>query len=205
VAFSSAASNLVVNDTNNQVDIFVHDRQTGTTELVTGPAEFDIGSGIIIVEAVISPDGSFVGFRSNADDLVPGDTNNSFDTFVIERDTAMIERSSVSSSEVQGNSDSGNPSLSSGNRFVVFSSLATNLVSQDTNGFEDVFVRDRDDGLTKRISLALDCSEGDNGSFSGVVSGDGQFVAFTSAAANLISGDTNGAFDVFVRPNPLSP
>lgn len=205
VAYASAASNLVSGDTNNLTDIFVHDRQTGTTELVIGPAEFDTGSSIIFVEPVISPDGLFVGFRSDDDDLVAGDTNNSFDTFDIERDTAFIARSSVSSSGVQGNSDSGNPSLSSDNRFVVFSSLATNLVSQDTNGFEDVFVRDHDEGLTKRISLSVNCEEGNSGSFHSVVSGDGQTVAFTSAASNLVTDDSNSALDVFVRPNPLSP
>ncbi len=205
VAFTSAASNLVAGDTNNLADIFVHNRTTGTTELVIGPAEFDTGSGIIIVEPALSPDGLFVGFRSNADDLVAGDTNNSFDTFVIERDTSIIERASVSSSGVQGNSNSGNPSFSSDDRFVAFPSLATNLVSQDTNGFEDVFVRDRDAGLTKRISLSVNCEEGNNGSFQAVISGDGLTVAFTSAASNLVTDDSNGFLDVFVRPNPLSP
>lgn len=205
VAFTSAASNLVAGDTNNLADIFVHDRQSGTTELIIGPAEFDTGSGIIIVEPVISPDGLFVGFRSDDDDLVPGDTNNSFDTFVINRDTDIIQRSSVSSSGTQGNSNSGNPAFSSDNRFVVFSSLATNLVNQDTNGFEDVFIRDRDAGLTKRISLSINCEQGNNGSFQAAVSGDGVTIAFTSAANNMVANDSNGVLDVFVRPNPLSP
>ena len=205
VAFTSTATNLVAGDTNNLADIFVHDRSTGTTELVIGPAEFDTGSGIIIVEPAISPDGLFVGFRSNADDLVAGDTNNSFDTFVIELATAIIERASVSSSGVEGNSNSANPSFSSDDRFVAFPSLATNLVTQDTNGFEDVFVRDRDAGLTKRVSLSVNCEEGNNGSFQAMVSGDGLWVAFTSAADNLVASDSNGALDVFVRPNPLSP
>jgi len=153
----------------------------------------------------ISPDGDFVGFESNADDLVPGDTNNSFDTFLIDRVTAIAERSSVSTSETEGNSDSSRPSIGSDNRFVVFSSIATNLVSEDTNGFEDVFVRDRDAGRTRRVSLTFDGSEGDNRSFSAVVSGDGEFVAFTSLAENLVTNDSNGFFDIFVIPNPLRP
>jgi len=205
VTFSSEASNLVAGDTNNLADIFVHDRQDDTTVLIVGPAEFSTGSGIIVVAPNISPDGDFVGFRSNADDLVPGDTNNSFDTFLIDRLTAIAERSSVSSSEVEGNSDSSRPSISSNNRFVVFSSNATNLVSEDTNGFEDVFVRDRDAGRTWRVSLTFDGSEGDNRSFSAVISGDGQFVAFTSLAENLVANDSNGFFDIFVIPNPVSP
>ena len=205
VAFSSEASNLVAGDSNNLADIFVHDRQNDTTVLIVGPAEFNTASGIIIVAPSISPDGDFVGFRSNADDLVPGDTNNSFDTFLIDRGTAIAERSSVSTSEGEGNSDSSRPSISSNNRFVVFSSIATNLVSEDTNGFEDVFVRDRDEGRTRRASLTFDGSEGDNRSFFAVISGDGQYVAFTSLAENLVTNDTNGFSDIFVIPNPLRP
>ena len=205
VAFSSEASNLVGGDTNNLADVFVRDRHNDKTVLIVGPAEFNTASGIIIVASSISPDGDFVGFRSNADDLVPGDTNNSFDTFLIDRGTAIAERSSVSTSEVEGNSDSSRPSIDSDNRFVVFSSIATNLVSEDTNGFEDVFVRDRDEGRTRRASLTFDGSEGDNRSFSAVISGDGQYVAFTSLAENLVANDTNGFSDIFVIPNPLHP
>ena len=205
VAFTSEATNLVAGDTNNKADIFVHDRQKDTTERIAEPAEFNTGSGIIIVAPAISPDGGFLGFRSNADDLVPGDTNNSFDTFLIECDTLMVERTSVSSSEVEGNADSDRPSISSNNRYVVFPSIATNLVSQDTNGSEDIFVRDRDEGRTRRVSLAFDGSESDSNSFSAVISGDGRFVAFTSFAENLVAGDTNGFLDIFVIPNPFKP
>ena len=204
VAFTSEANNLVAGDTNNKADIFIHDRQNDTTERIAAPAEFNAGSGIIIVAPAISPDGGFLGFRSNADDLVPGDTNNSFDTFLIECDTLVAERVSVSSSEVEGNADSGRPSISSNNRYVVFPSIANNLVSQDTNGSEDIFVRDRDEGRTRRVSLAFDGSESDNSSFSAVISGDGRFVAFTSFAENLVPGDTNGFLDIFVIPNPFN-
>jgi len=205
VAFTSEATNLVAGDTNNKADIFVRDRQKDRTEIIVEPAEFNTGSGVIIVAPAISPDGGFLGFRSNADNLVPGDTNNSFDTFLIERGTLTAELDSVSSSEVEGNADSGQPSISSNNRYVVFSSIATNLVLQDTNGSEDVFVRDRDEGRTRRVSLAFDGSEGDNSSFSAVISGDGRFVAFTSFADNLVIGDTNGVLDIFVIPNPFNP
>jgi len=205
VAFTSEATNLVAGDTNNKADIFVRDRQNDTTERIAEPAEFNTGSGIIIVAPAISPDGDFLGFRSNADDLVPGDTNNSFDTFLIERGTLAAERVSVSSSEVEGNADSDRPSISSNNRYVVFPSIATNLVSKDTNGAEDVFVRDRDEGRTRRVSVAFDGSEGDNSSFSAVISEDGRSVAFTSFADNLVIGDTNGFLDIFVIPNPFNP
>jgi Tol biopolymer transport system component len=76
-------------------------------------------------------------------------------------------------------------------------------VSQDTNGSEDVFVRDRDADQTRRVSLAFDGSEGDNDSFSAAISGDGRFVAFASFAENLVKNDTNGSVDIFVMPNPF--
>jgi Tol biopolymer transport system component len=203
VAFASEASNLVAGDTNNRADIFLHDRQNDTTERIVGPAEFNTAGGTIIVAPAIGPDGGFLGFRSNADDLVPGDTNNSFDTFLVDRDTLIAERLSVSSSEVEGNSDSSVPSISSNNRYVAFSSIATNLVSQDTNGSEDVFVRDRDAGQTRRVSIAFDGAEGDDDSFSAVISGNGRYVAFTSYAKNLVANDTNSVLDIFVIPNPF--
>ena len=205
VAFSSAATNLVADDTNGLADFFVHDRQDATTELVTGPSEFDIGAGIVNVAPMISPDGIFVGFRSPDDDLVPGDTNNSVDTFLINRDTDIVERLSLSSSEIQGNADSGNPSISTDNQFVVFPSNATNLVSNDTNGVEDVFVRNRDTDNTRRVSLTFDCAESDLGSFSAVISAEGEFVAIASLAENLVDNDTNDFADIFVIPNPLIP
>ena len=205
VAFSSEASNLVAGDTNNKADIFVHDRQNDTTELIVGPAEFTSGSDIITVAPVISPDNAFVGLRSLADDLVPADTNNSFDAFLVNRTTSIIERTSVSSSEVEGNADSSKPSISSDNRFVVFSSIATNLVSTDFNGSEDVFVRDRNADQTRRVSLAFDGDEADNNCFAAVISADGEFLAFTSFATNLVANDTNGDLDVFVVPNAFSP
>jgi Tol biopolymer transport system component len=203
VAFASEASNLVDGDTNNKADIFLHDRQKNTTEWIVGPAEFSTPGGIVIVAPAISPDGGFVGFRSNADDLVAGDTNNSFDTFLVDADTRDAERVSVSSGEVQGNSDSSRPSISSNNRYAVFSSIATNLVPQDTNGSEDVFVRDRDEGKTRRVSIAFDGSAGDDDSFSAVISGDGRYIAFTSFAENLVEKDTNNVLDVFIIPNPF--
>jgi Tol biopolymer transport system component len=203
VAFASEASNLVAGDTNNRADIFLHDRQNDTTERIVGPAEFNTAGGTIIVAPAIGPDGGFLGFRSNADDLVPGDTNNSFDTFMVDGDTLICERLSVSSGAVQGNADSSQPAISSNNRYAAFSSIATNLVLQDTNGSEDVFVRDRDAGKTRRVSIAFDGAEGDDDSFSAVISGNGRYVAFTSFAENLVANDTNGVLDIFVIPNPF--
>jgi tricorn protease-like protein len=203
VAFASEATNLVAGDTNNRADIFFNEWQKGTTKRIVAPAEFNTAGGIIIVAPAISPDAGFLGFPSSADDLVPGDTNNSFDTFLVDTDTRDAERLSVSSGGVQGNWDSSGPVVSSNNRYAAFSSIATNLVGQDNNGSEDVFVRDRDEGKTRRVSIAFDGAEGDDDSFSAVISGNGRYIAFTSFAENLVKNDTNGVLDIFVIPNPF--
>jgi cold shock CspA family protein len=203
VAFASEATNLVAGDTNNRADIFFNEWQKTTTKRIVGPAEFNTAGGIIIVAPAISPDAGFLGFPSSADDLVPGDTNNSFDTFLVDTDTRDAERLSVSSGGVQGNWDSSGPVVSSNNRYAAFSSIATNLVGQDNNGSEDVFVRDRDEGKTRRVSIAFDGAEGDDDSFSAVISGNGRYIAFTSFAENLVKNDTNGVLDIFVIPNPF--
>jgi hypothetical protein len=112
---------------------------------------------------------------------------------------------STDSSGAQGNDSSGanwRPSISSDDRFVAFDSLATNLVAGDTNGFRDVFVHDRSTGSTERVSVDSIGAEGNGASLYPSVSADGRFVAFQSAASNLVAGDTNGssaAYDIFVR------
>jgi Tol biopolymer transport system component len=149
-----------------------------------------------------SIDGRYVAFHSHASNLVPGDTNGFYDVFVHDRITGATERVSVSTAGVQGNGDSSygyTPSISSDGRYVAFSSLATNLVSGDTNTFSDVFVRDRQNGTTERVSLDSGGAEGNGDSVAPVISGDGRYVAFESFASNLVAGDTNGTWDVFVR------
>jgi Tol biopolymer transport system component len=90
------------------------------------------------------------------------------------------------------------PFLSANGRFAAFSSRATNLVRDDRNGKADVFVHDRLTGRTIRVSLTADGTEADEDSFVAGISADGQVVAFTSLADNLVHGDTNGRRDVFV-------
>lgn len=106
---------------------------------------------------------------------------------------------SVSSAEVQGGSNSTNPSVSRDSRFVAFSSDATNLVVGDTNGTTDVFVRDRLLGTTERVTVDSIGAQGNGFSNQPWISGNGQFVAFNSAASNLVAGDTNGVVDIFVH------
>jgi hypothetical protein len=113
----------------------------------------------------------------------------------------VTQRVSVSSAGLQGNEWSVGSVISADGRFVAFSSLADNLVPGDTNGVEDVFVRDRLSGTTERASVSSGGVEQCNGNSSVglAISSDGRFVAFTSPANNLVPGDTNLQPDVFVR------
>ena len=147
----------------------------------------------------ISADGRFVAFVSFATNLVPGDTNDATDVFVRDRQTGTTRRVSLGPGGVQGNGGSAGPAISANGRFVAFFSAATNLVPGDTNGTADVFVRDRQTGTTRRVSLGPGGVQGDGDSVGAAISADGRFVAFESDATNLVPGDTNGAPDVFVR------
>jgi cold shock CspA family protein len=198
VAFDSLASNLVTGDTNADWDVFVHDRATGITERVSvdsAGAEVNAGS----VYPSISADGKIVAFKSFASNLVAGDTNGYVDVFVHDRATGLTERISVDSSGVEGNGDSYPPSISADGQTVAFFSWASNLVAGDTNGASDVFVHDRATGITERVSVRSNGNQGNSYSLYPSISADGQIVAFDSFASNLVAGDTNADWDVFVH------
>jgi Tol biopolymer transport system component len=203
VAFNSSASNLVPGDTNLAYDVFVHDRLTGTTERVSVDSSGVQGDGDSTGLCSISADGRFVAFASYATNLVPGDTNLAYDVFVHDRQTGATERVSVDSSGVEGNDGSYRgsyrPSISADGRFVGFDSGASNLVPGDTNGYEDIFVHDRQTGATERVSVDSSGVQGNSLSQSPSISADGRYVAFWSGASNLVPGDTNGFTDVFVH------
>jgi Tol biopolymer transport system component len=140
VAFISFATNLVPGDMNGRIDVFFRNISAGTTTRVSqglNGAEANDHS----LEPSISPDGGFVAFRSQADNLVQGDTNGQSDVFVYDLTQNTTVRVSVGAGGVEGNNGSFIPSISSGGGAVAFESFATNLVEGDTNGHEDVFVR----------------------------------------------------------------
>jgi WD40-like Beta Propeller Repeat len=198
VGFSSWASNLVEGDTNGLSDVFVRDRLNGvTTRLSTGRGgqESNESSGT----PLLSADGRFVAFSSLASNLVIGDTNDMTDVFVRDRLTGVTTRVSVGPGGQQANESSSGSSISADGRFVAFTSWASNLVTGDTNGTSDAFLHDRSTGVTRRVSIGSRGQQGADSSFGPSVSADGRFVAFTSFAANLVSGDTNANGDILVR------
>ncbi|HKU52850.1 MAG TPA: hypothetical protein VJQ25_10315, partial [Nitrospira sp.] len=198
VAFKSPATNLVDNDTNAKWDIFVRDRQSGQTIRVSVDSN-GVQGNQDSHEPAISANGRFVAFQSDADNLVIQDHNNVSDVFVHDQQTGLTERISVEFNGLEANGGSYKPTLSANGQYGAFTSRASNLVSGDANGWGDIFVYDRQNGLTERISIDSNGSEANGDSWTPVISADGRFVAFDSDASNLVSGDTNNTADVFVH------
>jgi Tol biopolymer transport system component len=204
VAFETDASNLAEGPTSSfGRDILVHDRQTGATDRVSVNED---GFSIYGYRSAISGNGRYVVFVSR--DQV----------FVHDRETGATERVSVAddnsvSAGEGGNGQSDSPAISADGRYVAFSSEATNLVGAygfdahgnytllgaDTNDTWDVFVRDRQTGATKLVSVAGDGSQGDDFSSMPSISDDGRYVAFASDASNFADGDASDTYDVFLR------
>lgn len=208
VVWQSAASTLVAGDTNGLMDVFVHDRTTGSTSRVSvstmGGDPNGMSSG-----ASISANGTRVAFASTASNLVASDTNAAPDVFLADLATGTLTRVSVATTGAQATgsaSGSGDASVSADGLSVAFRSHAGNLVTGDSNGFADIFVRRLATGTTTRVSVtqangqaAGTSASGAAGSFVPRLSEDGRFVAFVSHATNLVNGDTNGFPDVFLR------
>jgi len=259
VAFSSWASNLVANDTNDQSDIFVRDLKTGTTTLVSVASDGTQANGTSFTPS-ISANGDVIAFKSDATNLVANDTGGHADIFVHVLSTVETIRVSQRPTGVGANEDSIEPSISADGRVVAFSSLASNLVSVPVNATGlccDIFVHTIATGRNKLgdpmlngdgasdsflpvlsssgrylafgswgcgIAKDVDCLDESNvyeldmhtgamslvsRAYSGTVgfgcganpaiSADGTVVAFISDGANLVRHDTNAAYDVFVR------
>ncbi|MGQ0845792.1 MAG: TolB family protein [Sporichthyaceae bacterium] len=217
VAFTSAASDLIVGDTNQRDDVFVRDRQTQTVRRasvnsVGGESNHESDA------ASISADGRYVAFESmaysltNVDPLPEAtpkmfnplqrsgtDANSASDVFVHDMLTGRTEMVSVSDAGVQGVRESYAPSISGDGRYVVYVSYADNLVPGDRNEQRDVFVRDLAAGKTTRMSVGDLGDEGAGLSYGPAISEDGTRTAFVSDAENLVPGDDNHTGDVFVR------
>ncbi|GIU84057.1 MAG: hypothetical protein KatS3mg008_0832 [Acidimicrobiales bacterium] len=198
VAFESSASDLVPGDTNGVRDVFVRDLTSHVTRL----ASKDAGGGASDGEsrhAHISADGRFVAFTSWASDLVSGDSNGVSDVFVHDLLSGVTRLASVDAAGGPTDGGSLTPFLSADGRFLVFESWASDLASGDADGIRDVFVRDLVSGVTRLVSVDGTGGPADAASYRPSVSADGRFVAFFSYASDLVSGDTNGAYDAFVR------
>ena len=196
VAFNSAATNLIAGGV-QFIQLYVHDRRTGTTELASVDSSGRPGNEFSSFPA-LSADGRYVAFESDATNLARGDRNGITDVFRHDRVTGATIRVSVTSGGQEGAASSHAPAISADGRFVVFHANS-GLVPNDTNENTDVYVHDAATGTTELISVALDGNAGNNTSFIQDISADGRFVAFVSDASNLIPNDTTQDADVYVR------
>jgi len=212
VVMVSDSSEIVPNDTNNSWDIFLYDRQTGTTSRVSvngNGDQLEFGA----VDGKLSDDGRYLAFSSTSSNVVANDTNNAPDAFIKDLQTGQVTRVSVDSSGNQATYLPAMPfpgpfpflivdDISADGRYVTFASNATNLVANDTNEYVwDQFFHDSQTGQTKRISINNDGTQADDLSGGGVISDDGRYVFFESGATTLVANDTNNAFDVFMFDN----
>jgi len=196
VVFQSFASNLVTDDTNGVQDIFRYDIQTSTTTRISVDStgnQANNSSG----SPAISADGRYVVYESVASNLVIGDTNNYTDVFINDMETGITKRVSVDSIGQQANQISDTPAISYDGRYVVFNSGSSNLVSDDTNGYNDIFLHDTQTSITKRVSVDSTGQEANYNSYRPAISADGHYVVFESLATNLFTDDTNAAADIF--------
>jgi Tol biopolymer transport system component len=200
VAFASDASNLTTKDTNGKTDVFVRSR-TGNDNSIRRSSLAADGTPANGASDHPSLDttGASIAFESDATNLVAGDANHASDVFVAPYATGPTARVSLTNGGGEGIGASSGPSISGDGRFVAFTSSAANLVVGDTLMVDDVFVRDRTDGTTRRVSSAQDDTEADGTSNGGAISRDGAYVGFASEANQLVPGDGNGLSDVFLR------
>jgi Tol biopolymer transport system component/uncharacterized membrane protein YgcG len=173
--------------------------ETGALELVSVGSGSAGGQGSQpSVNADVSGDGRYVVFESRARELVPGDLRGATDVFVRDRLLKETTRVSVGIGGAEANGESKEPAISADGEWIAFQSAASNLVPGDTNAATDIFLVHRRSGAITRASVDSQGGQAAGGSERPSISGDGGVVAFTSAAADLVPGDTNRVQDVFV-------
>jgi len=197
VVFDSLGSNLVPGDTNSTFDVFVRMRFAGRprTERESVGTRGEQADGASFAQG-ISGDGRFVLFASDATNLVAGDTNKVADLFVRDRGYGMTTRVNVSGTGGQADNYAADAKITPSGRYVVFRSPATNLVPGDTNGAQDVFLRDRFTGTTERVSVDSAGAQLPGGGDSPSISADGRYVTFTGH-------DSRGVMEVLLRDRTL--
>jgi Tol biopolymer transport system component len=201
VTYTSDASNLVLLDTNGKRDVFVYNLLTHQTVRVSVSSNEEQANGDSD-KPVISADGRYVAFSSQASNLVEGDTFGYWDVFVRDVLTGETTRISVAQDGSEAFNHSDAPSISADGQFIAFESLAGNLVIGDTNAKNDIFLHNLITGENVLISVAVNGQSGNGWSncYTGkIISADGLKIAFQSDANNLVTVDQNDKTDVFVR------
>src|SRR5438477_429432 len=208
VAFVSAASDLVANDTNAALDIFVRDLQNGTTTLASISADRNTGGSGDSESPALTPDGRWLAFSSRATNLVAGVTNNQGEIYVRDLANGTTTWASANSAAIMRtitnaptrSITSFKPAVSADGRFVTFLSDAPDLATNAVDGSYQVFLRDAVSGTTRLVSVDLNGGvSGETGGAIPTISADGRYIAFDSFDGGYVSADNNNAYDVFVR------
>ena len=214
VLFASTADNLALTGSNTpflaqsppKINVYLRDRTNGTTTLVSVNLAGTSGGNGDSLPIELSTNGQYALFESTASDLVPGDTNNATDVFVRDLVNGTNIQVSISTNGGCANGISGESAMTPNGRYVAFASTASNLVPNDTNGIQDVFVRDLQTGVTTLASPSAIAGPGAAASISSLpsrsdspqITPDGRYVAFLSTATNLVPGVTTVG-EVYVR------
>ena len=224
VAFRSGANNLVAGDGNGVDDIFVRDRdvdadgifdepgQTSTVRVSVSTAGAEAGARSR--EVMMSATGRFVAFESTATNLASPAPNGAAarNIYLRDRDAdsdGVFDESgpgevstvqvNVTSGGSPGDGEANGVAISADGRYLSFESAAANLFPGDVVG-SDIVVHDRVTGQNAKVNKASDGTPGAGGSLAeSWLSGDGRFVVFSSSEPNLVAGDLNLAFDVFLH------
>jgi Tol biopolymer transport system component len=199
VAFFSDASDIAVGDANAASDVFVRDRATGSTTLVSASVAGGTGNGISFF-ADISADGRFVVYESRATDLGPLDTNVTQDVYMYDVLLGTTTVVSLGAGGVESNNWSAKPAISADGQVVAFESWATNLGPTDTNGEIDIYVCDLGTGINELASISTTGVQSIQRCTLPDLSADGSVVVFEGNG--LVPGDTNGELDIYLRDRP---
>ena len=200
VVYTSNASNLVPGDVNGKQDIFLHDRQTGATDLIS-ISTLGVQANSECWDPAVSADGRYVVFNTIASSLVAGDTNIYPDIFLRDRVTGQTTKITQSHDGSGANNQSDNASLSDDGRYIAFRSWASNLQGPPAGGSNwlDAFVIDRQTGEIEQVNVSSTGILPNNHTYAPDISADGRFVAFASDASNLVDDDFNSKSDVFLH------
>jgi hypothetical protein len=201
VLFASSASNLVGAgvDTNSVRDVFLRDMQSLSTQRVSVRADGSQNSGSGCDSPSMSADASVVAFVSDDGSLVDDDSGSNEDVFVKDLASGAVSLISRNTQGVPANAASAAPAVSGDGRYVAFYSGASDLVPGDTNERSDIFLYDRNSGLTSRISVGFGGAQSNGHSFSPAFGGNSRYVAFLSMSSNLLAGGKQmmGSYDVY--------
>jgi len=196
VAFASGVNTLLLRDAGEAVNVFVRDTVNGGLERVSNMGGRPIEHAY---DPAVSADGRFVAYASSREWPDEEEDESTSTVYLYDRQTKATELISVGLGGRLPNGSCTGVSISGDGRFVAFESDSSNLVSGDTNHGSDVFVRDRQQNTTQRVSVSSSGRQSNDWSWGSSISADGRFIGFCSEASNLVAGDTNGTEDAFVR------